>query len=142
MTTPPSDPSLEVRIAQRLTADGSVIIPPRIARWLEQNAGMTADRRIRLRDNDPEAYVVLAALHLSAIGSGNGTKDAEPQANSAQLQHWMSSQQAANALHVTDRCIRNWCTAGRLHAQWIGSRWLIDPTSIALERTTRSKEIA
>ena len=64
--TAPHGPSLEVRIAQHITADGSAIIPPRIARWLEQNSGITADRRIRLRDNDPDAYVALAALHLSA----------------------------------------------------------------------------
>jgi hypothetical protein len=131
MTTPPTtSASLEVRISRRLTADGSVIIPPRIARWLEHNAGMTADRRIRLRDNDPEAYVALAALHLSALSSESGTKDAEPQPNSAQLQEWISSRQAADTLHVTDRCIRKWCTTGRLHAQQIGSRWLIDPTSM------------
>lgn len=130
MTTPPTSASLEVRISRRLTSDGSVIIPPRIARWLELNAGMTADRRIRLRDNDPEAYVVLAALHLSALSSEFGTEDAAQQPNQPQLVQWVSSRQAADTLNVTDRCIRKWCNTGRLHAQQIGSRWLIDPTSM------------
>lgn len=138
--TQPDAPSLEVRISQRLTAEGSVIIPPRIARWLEHNAGMTAERRFRLRANDPEAYVALAALHLSALVSESGTKSAVPQPHQAQSVHWVSTRQAADTLHVTDRCIRNWCTTGRLHAQQIGSRWLIDPTSIALVHTTRPKE--
>ena len=51
------------RIQRRITADGSVIVPPRIAAWLERHAGVTGDRRIRLRGNDPDAYEVLAALH-------------------------------------------------------------------------------
>ncbi|WP_052066184.1 helix-turn-helix domain-containing protein [Rhodococcoides fascians] len=142
MTTPPTGTSLEVRISRRLTADGSVIIPPRIARWLEHNAGMTADRRIRLRDNDPEAYVALTALHLSALSSESGTKDALPQRHRKESVQWLSTSQAADTLHVTDRCIRKWCTTGRLHAQHIGGRWLIDPTSITHENTTRTKDIA
>lgn len=126
---------LETRIAQHITGDGSVIIPPRIARWLEQNSGMTADRRIRLRDTDPEAYVALAALHLSALGSDSGTKDAAPQSVSASLNMWMSTKQAAKALGVTDRCIRKWCTTGRLHAELVGAHWLVNPNSIGLQHT-------
>lgn len=125
--------SLETRIVEHITGDGSVIIPPRIARWLEQNSGMTADRRIKLRDTDPDAYVALAALHLSALSSDSGTKDAAPQSVSANLNMWMSTKQAANALGVTDRCIRKWCTTGRLHAELVGARWLVDPNSIALQ---------
>lgn len=123
-------PSLEVRIAQRITGDGSVIIPPRIARWLEEQAGMTADRRIRLRITDPEAYVVLAALHLSALHSDCGTSQVATQQDTKQSDMWLSTKQAANALGVTDRCIRNWCTTGQLHAELIGARWLVNPHSI------------
>lgn len=126
-------PSLEARIAQRITSDGSVIIPPRIARWLEQNSGMTADRRIRLRATDPDAYVALAALHLAALRSDCGTNDGEAQHVSAELNMWMSTSEAAHALNVTDRCIRKWCRAGRLHAVLSGSRWLIDRNALALK---------
>lgn len=129
---PRTGPSLEVRIAQHITADGSAIIPPRIARWLEQNSGITADRRIRLRDNDPDAYVALAALHLSALSSDNGTDHVAGQQNTKQLEMWLSTKQASNAAGVTDRCIRKWCTTGRLHAQLVGGRWLINPNSISL----------
>ncbi|WP_090359573.1 helix-turn-helix domain-containing protein [Mycolicibacterium fluoranthenivorans] len=123
-----------MRIAQHITSDGSAIITPRIARWLEQNANMTADRRIRLRDTDPEAYVAFAALHLAACRSDCGTSQVAAQKNTTQLDMWLSTKQAAKALNVTDRCVRNWCTTGRLHAQLVGARWLINPSSIALHQ--------
>jgi excisionase family DNA binding protein len=126
-------PSLEARIAQRITSDGSVVVPPRMARWLEKQSGMTADRRIRLRDNDPDAYVVLAALHLAALRSDIGTNDDELQQVRGQLDIWMSSKEAAKALNVTDRCIRNWCRTGRLRGVMSGSRWLVDPNTLNLK---------
>ena len=126
-------PSLEVRIAQRITSDGSAIIPPRVAHWLEQNSGITADRRIRLRDTDPDAYVALAALHLAALRSDNGTNDAAAQRISADSNMWMSTSEAAEALNVTDRCVRKWCTTGRLGAEMSGGRWLIDRNTLAVK---------
>ncbi|MCV7287274.1 helix-turn-helix domain-containing protein [Mycolicibacterium wolinskyi] len=125
-------PSLEVRIAQRITSDGSAIIPPRIARWLNEQAGMTADRRIKLRDTDPDAYVAFAALHLSALRSDCGTNTTARQQNTTHSDMWMSTKEAAQALNVTDRCVRKWCTTGRLHAEFVGARWLVNPNSIAL----------
>ena len=133
-------PALEVRIAQRITADGSVIIPPRVARWLENQAGMTADRRSRLRDSDPEAYVALAALHLSALCSESGTNHAVPPAIRADLTSWMTTSEAAQTLNVTDRCIRTWCKSGRLYAVRSGSRWLIDRNTVALQRRTAHEQ--
>jgi excisionase family DNA binding protein len=127
-----ASPSLEVRIAERLTPDGSVIIPPRIARWLEQQADMTADRRIRLRDTDPDAYVVFAALHLAALSSDSGTNDKAAQGISAELDMWMSTSEAAKALNVTDRCVRKWCQTGQLRAVLSGSRWLINRNTLNL----------
>jgi len=123
-------PSLEVRVAQHITTDGSAIISPRIARWLEHTCKLTADRRIKLRATDPEAYVVLAALHLAALGSDSGTNFAAGQRDTAQS--WLSTAAAAQALNVIDRCIRKWCQNGRLHAERVGARWLINPNSIAL----------
>jgi excisionase family DNA binding protein len=125
-------PSLEARIAERITADGSAIISPRVARWLEDTCKLTADRRIMLRDTDPDAYVVLAALHLAALRSDSGTNHAGAQHDKPELKTWMSTSEAAKALNVTDRCVRNWCTTGRLHAETVGARWLVNPNSIAL----------
>jgi excisionase family DNA binding protein len=127
----PCGPSLEARIANRLTNDGSVIIPPRMARWLEKQAGMTADRRARLYFTDIEAYEVLLALHLVAR-SDCGTERVVGQHNTQQSELWMSTSQAAKTLGVTDRCVRKWCATGRLRATLSGSRWLIDRNSLAL----------
>ena len=124
--------SLEVRITQRITADGSAIIPPRIARWLEDTCKLTADRRIKLRDTDPDAYVALAALHLAALSSDSGTNQAAAQPDKQQLNTWMSTSDVAKALNRTDRCVRKWCSTGRLQAEIVGGRWLVNPTSIAL----------
>jgi excisionase family DNA binding protein len=126
-------PSLEVRIAQRITNDGSAIIPPRVARWLEDTCKLTADRRIRLRDTDPEAYVALTALHLAALRSECGTEQVAGQQDTTQSEMWLSTKEAAKALNVTDRCVRKWCTTGQLHAELVGARWLINPKSIALQ---------
>lgn len=132
MNSQDADPSLESRIGQRITSDGSVIIPPRIAHWLEEKSGMTADRRIRLRDTDPDAYVALAALHISAAHrSDTGTNAAAAQPVTADLSMWMTTSEAAKTLGVTDRCIRKWCKTGRIQAVMSGSRWLIDRNSLA-----------
>ncbi|WP_457125778.1 helix-turn-helix domain-containing protein [Mycobacteroides abscessus] len=94
---------------------------------------MTADRRIRLRDSDPEAYVALAALHLSALRRSDcGTESVAGLHNTTSLGIWISTTEAAQALHVTDRCIRKWCTTGRLHAVRAGNRWLVNTNSVAL----------
>lgn len=107
--------------------------PPRMARWLEKRANMTADRRIRLRDNDPEAYVVLTALHLAALRSDCGTKDEVSQGLRADSQVWLSTGEAAEALGVTDRCVRKRCETGRLNAVRLGGRWLVDRNTLALK---------
>lgn len=122
--------TLEARIAQHIASDGSVIIPPRMARWLDKQSGMTADRRILLRDTDPDFYVVLAALRIVALRSDIGTDDAETQPNRPNLNMWMTTSEAADALNVTDRCIRKWCKTGRLRAVLSGSRWLINRSTL------------
>ncbi|WP_163720920.1 helix-turn-helix domain-containing protein [Mycolicibacterium psychrotolerans] len=94
---------------------------------------MTADRRIRLRDNDPEAYVVLTALHLAALRSDCGTKDEVSQGLRADSQVWLSTGEAAEALGVTDRCVRKRCETGRLNAVRLGGRWLVDRNTLALK---------
>jgi excisionase family DNA binding protein len=120
------------RINRHMTADGSVIVPPRIAEWLEQKAGMPADRRIGLRATDPLAYEVLAALHLAALSrrSGIGTKGAVAPAEPQQSDVWMTTIEAAADVGVTDRAIRKWIATDRLPAKRHGGRWLINRNDI------------
>lgn len=130
----PTSPStsLEARSVRWMTSDGSVVVPPRIAKWLDKQTGMTADRRARLFFADPEAFEVLYALHRAAR-SERGTETVAGQRNTKQSETWLSTNEAAKALHVTDRCVRKWCKAGRLDAVLAGSRWLVNPNSIALQ---------
>jgi excisionase family DNA binding protein len=115
-------------IERRITEDGSAIVPPRIAAWLERRAGVTADLRIRLRGVDREAYAALAALHLSAMydsSSDCGTKVGAAQETTAQSETWLTTSEAAQQADVTDRCVRKWIAEGRLPATRRGGRWLI-----------------
>ena len=115
------------RIGRHLTEDGSIIVPPRIAYWLEKQARVTSDRRIRLRDTDPLAYEVLAALHTAALqhGSGIGTKRVAGPMSSAESHVGLTTAEAATEMGVTDRAIRKQIATGRLPARRHGGRWLI-----------------
>lgn len=120
------------RFAAHIGPGGCVIVPPRIARWLDRKSGMTYEKRIALRDTDPEAYSVLAALRMVALtdgetpGSANGTKVAEPQRNQQDSEAWLTTAEAAKLTGVTDRCIRKWIATQRLPARRHGGRWVID----------------
>ncbi|WP_365998567.1 helix-turn-helix domain-containing protein [Mycolicibacterium sp.] len=118
----------DVRIGRYLTSQGEALVSPRIAAWLEETAGLTSDRRILLRGTDPEAYAVLAALHLAALHhrSGVGTKSATGTGNSRELGTWLTTAEAAKELSVTDRAVRKRIAAGRLPATKHGSRWLLN----------------
>jgi excisionase family DNA binding protein len=116
------------RIGRHMLPDGSVAVPPRIAAWLEKRAGVTHDRRIALRDTDPTAYAVLAALRLAALYhcSGTGTELPAQQHRTQELRLWMSTSTAAALFGVTDRAIRKWIATGKLPATRHGGRWLIN----------------
>jgi excisionase family DNA binding protein len=122
----------EARICRHVTNDGAVVVPGRIAAWLEQKAGVTADRRIRLRITDPEAYEVLAALHLAALhhGSDCGTKASVVQRNTEQSKVWMTTAEYAAEHHISDRAVRKAIAHQRLPATKHGGRWLIRRTDI------------
>jgi excisionase family DNA binding protein len=123
------------RIGRHITAGGSVVVPPRIAAWLEQKAGVTADWRILLRDTDPLAYEVLAALRLAALHhcSGSGTEVAGVHTNPRDSKQWLTTTEAAQQAGVTGRCIRKWIAIGRLPARMHGNRYLIDPHDLHVQ---------
>ncbi|SPM27184.1 helix-turn-helix domain-containing protein [Mycobacterium terramassiliense] len=123
---------LAAMIERHVLPDGSVVVPHRAAQWLERKAGVTQERRLMLRDTDPELYAVLGALHLASVGgdllasrSANGPKNAERQHN-AKDSDWLTTAEAANLTGVTDRCIRKWIAAERLPAKRHGRSWMVD----------------
>ncbi|MBV8178803.1 MAG: helix-turn-helix domain-containing protein [Mycobacterium sp.] len=123
-----SDGDWAQRIGRHILPDGRVAVPPRIAAWLKRQATLTNAPRISVRDSDPLAYEVLAALHIAALSpsSGSGSKVAERQHRTQELETWMSTSTAAVLLGVTDRAIRKRITTGKLPATRHGSRWLIN----------------
>jgi excisionase family DNA binding protein len=123
------------RIGRHVTAEGSVIVPTRIAHWLEQKAGVTGDKRISLRDTDPLAYEVLAALHIAALshGSESGTKGVVGQPKQEESDQWLTTAEAAGELGVTDRAIRKRIATGRLPARRRGWQWQIDRNDLQIQ---------
>jgi excisionase family DNA binding protein len=121
------------RMSSHVTANGSVIVPPRIAHWLETKAGVTADWRDRLSETDQEAHEVMLALHMAALHhrSGIGTNSVVGQGERAESKMWLSTTEAAREMKVTDRCIRKWISIGRLPATLSGARWLINRNDLA-----------
>jgi excisionase family DNA binding protein len=121
-----------VRISRHMTPQGAVIVPPRIAAWLEEKAGVTSDRRIGMRGTDPLAYEVLAALYIAALQhrSDLGTKRAGGQGTPEDCKQWLTTAEAAHEAGVTDRCIRKWITGGQLPATRTGWQYLIDRTHL------------
>lgn len=122
------------RIGQHLTPEGAVSVPPRIAAWLVAKAGVTGDKRILLRGTDPEAYEVLAALHIAALHHRSvvGTESGIDKRNSRDLATWLTTGDAAHQLRVTDRAIRKWIAAKRLPATKVGGRWLLNCNDIRI----------
>lgn len=143
------------RIAQHLLPGGSVIVPPRIAAWLEKKSGMLPERRIMLLDTDPEAYAVLTALHVSAMGRhdspGNsirpisgapseiGQQSAKGRDSHEQLEEWLTTVEAAEIFGVHDRTIRRWIAAQRLPARRHSGRWLVNRQHLNIARAQAAR---
>lgn len=84
-----------------------------------------------LRDTDPLAYEVLAALQIAAIthsssSAANGTKPAVSQPYPHESDTWLTTADAAAEMGITDRAIRKEIATERLPARRHGGRWLID----------------
>ncbi|WP_432542319.1 helix-turn-helix domain-containing protein [Kineococcus sp. SYSU DK002] len=110
----------------------AVIVPGRVAAWLEQHAGLQRIR-IDVRGADPEVDAVLAALRLAAL-TWRGTACGTTQGNTeeqAPLSADMSTSTAAARLGITERGVRLAITRGRLTAHQVDGRWHITPENLA-----------
>lgn len=102
-----------------------------------------------LRAADAEAYEVLSALRLSALGheqnvfratqqptgvSASGHKNANDKSFQQQSNRWLTTTQAAQLTGVHDRTIRRWIVTQRLPANRHGGRWLIDRQHLAITK--------
>lgn len=141
------------RIGRHLLPDGSVIVPARIAKLLDDRAQMLSERRIALRASDPQAYVVLSALRLSALGyeqdaftpmqardptsprlpescrpdvAARGQKVVQDRRSQTKSDDCLTTTEAATLLGVHARTVRRWAEQQRLPAWQHGRRWFID----------------
>lgn len=105
-----------------LLPDGSVRVPPALARWIEIKARIDGALRSRVKLADPHRHAFLLALHQSAM-SASGTKPTDPQNDNEEL--WMTTTEAAVELGKTDRCVRRWCEQKLLKARKHGRVWLV-----------------
>ncbi|WP_189016033.1 helix-turn-helix domain-containing protein [Paenarthrobacter histidinolovorans] len=108
-----------------------VIVPARIAAWLERNAGLN-QIRINARGADPEVDSVLNALRLAALTwrtAATGSPQA-PEPEAARESKWYSTTDAAERLGITDRAVRLAIQEKRLHATNLDGRWRISTEDI------------
>lgn len=127
------------RIGRHLLPDGSVIVPARIAKLLDDRAQMLSEQRIALRASDPQAYVVLSALRISALGykqdaftscrpdvAARGQKVVQDRRSQTESDDCLTTTEAATLLGVHARTVRRWAEQQRLPAWQHGRRWFID----------------
>jgi excisionase family DNA binding protein len=131
-----SESNWGTQISRHLSPGGDAVVPPRIAAWLEEKAGVSSDRRILLRETDPEAYSVLAALHIAALvhRSAIGMESPIRQISSGELATWLTTGDVSNRLGVTDRAIRKRIASGRLPATKFGGRWLLNRNDVRIDQ--------
>lgn len=126
----------DAKVANYQLPDGSVVIPPRIARDLDTKAGMAYELRIALRATDPEGYAVLEALHLAGLRwknrakkpsrlSGSGQPIAPGRNHIEKSATWMTTSDVAALVGVDDRTVRRWARKKRIPAARPGRQWLI-----------------
>lgn len=119
-----------------------VVVPARIAAWLDRHADLRAIRTGH-RGADAEVDSVLIALATAAAAWRQtqqvpppGTtlaRDPEPAAPSP-----LTSTQAADLLGCTDRAIRRAAAEGRLSATKSAGRWRIEREDLEQHRAARA----
>jgi excisionase family DNA binding protein len=75
-----------------------------------------------------------SAAHRARAGSDCGTRRVKPADRVPPSGGQLTTRQAGELLHVTDRAVRKAITQGRLRAESFGGRWLIDAEEVSTYR--------
>jgi excisionase family DNA binding protein len=122
-----------------LGTDGPVVVvSARTAAYLLRYADLERFRREH-RGEDSEVDQTLIAMTVVALhwrGTATGTKEA-PQPELDRSSVWLSTQQAAGALAMTDSGIRKAIRENRLRATRVGKAWRINQEQLAHFRANR-----
>lgn len=108
----------------------SVVVPGRVAAWLESH-GLN-ELRIVARGADAEVDNVLVAIRTAAMAwraAATGSKQA-PEPEVTRESKWYSTTEAAERLGITDRAVRLAIQEKRLHATNLDGRWRINTEDI------------
>lgn len=129
--------------AHGLDGTGVVVVPAQVAAWLLERTNLAGVRQ-RARGDDALVDTVLVALTVAGLHWQQRTTATTTATTSATLPQpadpaaWVTTTEAANRLHVTDRAVRQQITAGRLPARRRGRRWEVDAAALpAPGRTAR-----
>jgi excisionase family DNA binding protein len=117
----------------------AVVVPGRVAAWLERHADLTR-LRIERRGQDPEVDAVLTALRLAAAAwrsSATGT-DSRNQPELAPSSPQVTTRDAADLLDMTPRGVVKAIAEGRLPAEQINGRWQITREDLEHFRASRA----
>lgn len=121
-------------------SEPSVVVPARVAAFLEQRAHLSA-LRVSVRGIDPEVSEVLESLRYVAMawrGSAAGTEveaGPEPATDSKQ---WMTTGGAAGVLGITSRAVRKAIARGAIPAEEVDGRYRVNREDIEHYRAARA----
>ncbi|WP_171467684.1 helix-turn-helix domain-containing protein [Cellulosimicrobium sp. 72-3] len=122
------------------TQGPAVMVPARVAAWLEVRAGLSSVRA-KARGTDPEVDAVLFALRMAGLAwrtSATGSEvEPEPEVPRESSQ-WLSTGQAAELLGITDRAVRLAIREGRLDAEQVAGRYRISRPNFEHYRAARA----
>jgi excisionase family DNA binding protein len=110
----------------------SVVIDGRTCAWLERYAHLSA-LRVQVRGTVPDISTQLEEIRVAAMAwrsSATGTEEA-PTAELAARSQWLSTKEAAEQLHMTDRAVRKAIREGRLTATAVGRAYRVAIEDVA-----------
>lgn len=120
--------------------NGCVIVPLRVAAWLNTRAGLTelraANRGVDAEvDNVLVAIATAAAIWADAVAGTTPGKREEP----APPSQWMTTGDVADRLNMTVRGVRVAIETGRLQAERQHGRWFVTREEFEHFRTVRQQ---
>ena len=117
---------------------GVIVIPARVCAYLNRHAGLDAFRRTNV-GIDAEVDALLVAFHVAELAwvkSATGTSSA-PKPELAPNSEWLSTNDVAARLRMTDRGVRTAIATGRLQAENVAGRYRISREALSHFRAGR-----
>lgn len=121
-----------------------VVVPARVAALLMRRAGLDDYHRAH-RGEDPELDAVLVGLKTAAaawramhVPSDSGSAVVELAAQQRPSPRQLSTAQAARALGISPRAVRQAIAENRLDAEVVGGRYVLTPDDVAHYRAKRA----